>query len=110
MSLPEFVIVAVSSHPSLELIDSRLHRRILFGNDDQQLFGLVNVLRFDDVRGRCNDEDEDEEGGEEKPDTKIVAEGLIFPILCHEIIKGLEEAKGRHGYPKDPKLANKVLN
>jgi hypothetical protein len=56
------------------------------------------------------DEDEDGEGGEDQPDTKIMATGLIFPILCHEIIKGLEEAKGRHGFPKDPKLANKVLN
>ena len=56
------------------------------------------------------DEDEDGEGGEDQPDTKIIATGLIFPILCHEIIKGLEEAKGRHGYPKDPKLANKVLS
>ena len=55
------------------------------------------------------DEDGDGEGGEDQPDTKIMATGLIFPILCHEIIKGLEEAKGRYGYPKDEKLANKVL-
>ena len=55
------------------------------------------------------DEDEDGEGGEDQPDTKIIATGLIFPILCHEIIKGLEEAKGRYGYPKDEKLVNKVL-
>ena len=54
------------------------------------------------------DGDEGEEGEEEKPDTKIVAEGMIFPILCHEIIKGLEEAKGRHGLPKDPSLRQKV--
>ena len=33
---------------------------------------------------------------------------MIFPILCHEIIKGLEEAKGRHGLPKDPSLRQKV--
>ena len=57
-----------------------------------------------------DDEEEGDEGeeGEEKPDTKIVAEGMIFPILCHEIIKGLEEAKGRHGLPKDPSLRQKV--
>jgi hypothetical protein len=58
------------------------------------------------------DKDEDGEGGEggeNQPDIKIIATGLIFPILCHEIIKGLEEAKGKYGYPKDPKLANKVL-
>ena len=55
-----------------------------------------------------DDEDGGEEG-EEKPDTKIMATGLIFPILCHEIIKGLEEAKGRHGLPSEPGMRQKVL-
>ena len=55
-------------------------------------------------------DEEDGEDGESQPDTKIMATGLTFPILCHEIIKGLEEAKARHGYPKDQKLANKVLS
>lgn len=54
------------------------------------------------------DEDEDEEGGEDRPDTKIVAEGLIFPILCHEIIKGLEESIARHGLPEDPEMSRNV--
>ena len=60
------------------------------------------------VKLENNDEDEDEDGGEEKPDTKIVAEGLIFPILCHEIIKGLEESIGRHGLPEDPEMSQQV--
>jgi hypothetical protein len=60
------------------------------------------------VKLENNDEDEDEEGGEEKPDTKIVAEGLIFPILCHEVIKGLEESIGRHGLPEDPEMSQQV--
>jgi hypothetical protein len=54
------------------------------------------------------DEDEDGEEGESQSDTKIMATGMIFPILCHEIIKGLEEAKGRHGLPKEPSLRQKV--
>ena len=53
--------------------------------------------------------DEGDEGGEESQiDTKIVADGMIFPILCHEIIKGIEEAKGRHGLPQDAELRQKV--
>jgi hypothetical protein len=55
-----------------------------------------------------SDEEGGDEGGEGAPDTKISATGLIFPILCHEIIKGLEEAKGRHGLPKEPGLRQKV--
>jgi hypothetical protein len=57
------------------------------------------------------DSDGDDEGGEEgddSPDTKIVAQGLMFPILCHEIIKGIEEAKGRYGLPEDPITRQKV--
>jgi len=61
-----------------------------------------------ELKNNDNDEGEEGEEGQEKPDTKIVAEGMIFPILCHEIIKGLEEAKGRYGLPKDPSLRQKV--
>jgi hypothetical protein len=53
-------------------------------------------------------ENEDEGGQESESDTKIVADGMIFPILCHEIIKGIEEAKGRHGLPQDAELRQKV--
>jgi hypothetical protein len=63
------------------------------------------------VKLQDNDEDEDgEEGGEDedRPDTKIVAQGMIFPILCHEIIKGIEEGKGRYGLPTDMGLRKKV--
>ena len=59
--------------------------------------------------GDNDDEGEEGEEGEETPDTVIKAFGLIFPILCHEIIKGLEEAKGRHGLPKDPEMAQRVM-
>ena len=33
---------------------------------------------------------------------------MIFPILCHEIIKGLEEAKGRHGHSPKKSVRDKV--
>jgi hypothetical protein len=68
--------------------------------------GVAGKVSLDDA----DDEEEEggEEGGEEQPDTKIIAVGLIFPILCHEIIKGLEEAKGRHGHSKNPDVREKV--
>jgi hypothetical protein len=56
------------------------------------------------------DEDEDEGGDDEGPDTKIVAGGLIFPILLHEIIKGLEEATAREQFSDmDPERAANVM-
>lgn len=56
------------------------------------------------------DGEEGDEGGEEEneSDTVIKAQGMIFPILCHEIIKGIEESKGRHGLPKEPGMRQKV--
>lgn len=57
------------------------------------------------------DGEEGEDGGDEDggTDTIINAYGLLFPILCHEIIKGIEEVKARHGLPKDPSIRSKVL-
>ena len=69
--------------------------------------GVAGKVKLEDA----DDEDEEgQEGGEdeETPDTKIVAVGLIFPILCHEIIKGLEEAKGRHGHSQNKSIRDKV--
>lgn len=64
--------------------------------------GKVKIVNKD------SDEEDDDEGGENEPDTKIVAEGLIFPILCHEVIKGIEESIGRHGLPEDPEMSRNV--
>jgi hypothetical protein len=67
--------------------------------------GVAGKVELDDAEEDEGGEDE----GEQKPDTVIKAFGAIFPILCHEIIKGLEEAKGRHGLPKDPEMRQKVM-
>lgn len=73
--------------------------------------GVAGKVKLKDA----GDEDGGEEGGgdegenQEGPDTVIEATGFIFPILCHEIIKGLEEAKGRHSLPKDPEMRQKVM-
>lgn len=66
--------------------------------------GVAGKVELDDTEGP------EDEGGDDKPDTLIKAYGLMFPILCHEIIKGLEEAKARHGLPKEPYLAQKVMS
>ena len=105
----------------LDEIDPSLYRDYLgiMAINDFLYFSMEQMIEMMSQTGqgvagkvelKNNDEEgeEGDEGGEETPDTKIVAEGMIFPILCHEIIKGLEEAKGRHGLPKDPSLRQKV--
>jgi hypothetical protein len=63
-----------------------------------------------ELQDNNNDNDEGEgEEGEERPDTTISAWGMLFPILCHEILKGLEEAKGRYGLPEDPVIRQQVM-
>jgi len=64
--------------------------------------GIGGYVKLEDAESS----DEDGDGG---PDTRIKASGLIFPILCHEIIKGLEEAKGRYGFPEDEEVRQVVL-
>ena len=50
----------------------------------------------DDETGETGDEGE--EGGEEQK-VKIVARGINFPVLIHELIKGVFEILGSHGQP-----------
>jgi len=67
--------------------------------------GVAGKVELEDA-GDDGFEDED---GDSSPDTVIKAYGMLFPIVCHEIIKGLEEAKGRYGLPEDPTTREKVM-
>jgi hypothetical protein len=102
----------------LDAIDPSLYRNYLgiMAINDFLYFSMEQMIEMmsqtgQNVAGKVELGDADDEGeeGEEQPDTKIIATGLIFPILCHEIIKGLEEAKGRHGLPTDPGMREKVM-
>jgi len=68
--------------------------------------GVAGKVELD---GGGDDEEGGEEGGQESADTTIKAYGMIFPILCHEIIKGIKGVNARHGYPQDTEMAQKVL-
>jgi hypothetical protein len=107
----------------LDAIDPSLYRDYLgiMAINDFMYFTMEQMIEMMSQTGQgvagkvklsnADDEEEGEEGGEEtddSPDTKITAQGLIFPILCHELIKGFEEAKGRHGLPKDAGMRRKV--
>jgi hypothetical protein len=45
----------------------------------------------------------------DNPKAKIYAQALVFPVLLHEIVKGVMELLSAHGLPKDNKLAKFVL-
>jgi len=67
--------------------------------------GVAGKVELDDA----GDDGFEDEEGMDSPDTVIKAYGALFPIVCHEIIKGLEEAKGRYGLPEDPETREKVM-
>jgi hypothetical protein len=67
--------------------------------------GVAGKVELDGGDG----EEGGDEGGEESPDTTIKAYGMIFPILCHELIKGIKEVNARHGLPQDTEMAQKVM-
>jgi len=93
-----------------------LYRQVMAANDllyftmeqmiemmSQTGSGVAGKVQLEDA-----DDDEDE-GGEGDADTKIVATGIIFPILLHEVIKGLEEAPARYQFAgMDPSRASSV--
>jgi len=63
------------------------------------------------VAGKVELDDADEGGegeGEERPDTKIIADGLIFPILSHELVKGIKGANARFSQSQNPDVREKV--
>ena len=71
--------------------------------------GVAGKMELEEPDSDDIDNFEEDNPGEEVPDTKIVATGLFFAILCHEIIKGIEESAGRHGLPKEPTMRQNVV-
>jgi hypothetical protein len=47
---------------------------------------------------------------QENPKAVIRAQAMVFPVLIHEIVKGVMELLSAHGLPKDKKMADFVIN
>ena len=45
-----------------------------------------------------------------KQKAKIHAQAMVFPVLVHEIVKGVMELLSAHGLPKDKKLCEYITN
>jgi hypothetical protein len=93
-----------------------LYRQVMAAND-LLYFTMEQMIEMMSQTGsgvagkmELQDADDEEDEGGEGPDTKIVAGGLILPILLHEIIKGLEEAPAREQFSQmDPERAANVM-
>lgn len=99
-----------------------LYNKIMSANDllyftDEQLIEMMggNAAGSSQVKSGGpdpDDEDEDDENDGEKEefkDTTVIANGLIFPILLHELFKGFASVASREQWREmDPEYADKV--
>jgi hypothetical protein len=46
---------------------------------------------------------------EDNPKAHIHAQGMVFPVLVHELVKGVMEILSAHGLPEDERLAEYVI-
>jgi len=46
---------------------------------------------------------------EENPKCQIHAQGMVFPVLVHELVKGVMEILSAHGLPEEEKMAEYVI-
>lgn len=46
----------------------------------------------------------------ENPKAKIYVQAMVFPVLIHELVKGVMELLSAHGLPKDKKTGEFVIN
>lgn len=104
-------------HYMFTLVEEELNRL------DPQLLNLYGVLMSiadlmywvvpDEITQTLSGEGESIQGSEEidtetDPPT-IIAKGLFFPVLIHELLKGVYEVLGTAGLPDDPKQAEMVM-
>lgn len=47
---------------------------------------------------------------EKNPKAIITAEAMVFPVLIHELVKGVMELISAHGLPQDKKIGEYVIN
>lgn len=104
-------------HYMYNLVSDELNRL------DPQLLNLYGVLMSiadvmywivpDQMTQMMAGEGEGVQGSEEVDDETdpptIKAKGLFFPVLIHELLKGVYEALGTQGLPDDPKAAEMVM-
>ena len=103
----------------LDEIDPRLYslyNKIMSANDlmyftEEDLIEAMggNAAGSSKIESSDDDEDEDEDGEDEGMDA-VVANGIIFPILLHELVKGFASVASREQWRDvDPGMAQDVM-
>lgn len=69
------------------------------GSSDSVAGKVKTEFPGNDETGETGDEGGEEGGEQEEQKVKVVARGINFPVLIHELIKGVFEILGSHGQP-----------
>jgi hypothetical protein len=81
---------------------------------DEQMGSLSNSVagksnvNLTGGNGDDNDDNEDDEYGGEEFKPEVSAVGVNFPVLIHELLKGVYETLGAHGLPTDQNMHREV--
>jgi len=107
---------AKKGHYMFELVRNELNQ---IHPDFAKMYGIVMSIN-DLMYWMMPDEEMKQKAGEsvngeEEIDTEtdpptIKVRGILFPILVHELIKGIFDIFGTHGLPDDPKSQQMVMN
>lgn len=96
-------------HEQLAEMDPRLpgtYKRLMSGAD--YMYYKVPDLTGAKGGGKCEVEFNESEEGTPKPQIKATA--MVFPVLVHELCKGVMEVLSAHGLPTKENIAEYVIN
>ncbi len=88
---------------------------LIIAFNDFQYFAEIKSIESASSKGNAiggkvqGSQKADDEYKKEGIDTKIVARAVMFPILCQEIVKGVEDADSRYSHAKDADIATYVM-
>lgn len=81
--------------------------------DDETIRQMIDQTKVGKVTTGVTDDQNDPREESEKPEEKkhyVHGEGLIFPVVVHELIKGVMEVMSLPSLPENPKVKEYVLS
>ena len=96
-------------HEELSNMNPRLpqnYKKMMSAAD--YLYYVIPDIDKHTVGGKCEVDNDENDGEEFKP--VIRAEAMTFPVLIHELVKGVMEVLSAHGLPTQKNIAEYVIN
>jgi hypothetical protein len=96
-------------HDDLVGMNPRLpgtYKKLMTGAD--YMYFILDKMQNGQNGGKCECEHQENENGEVKP--VIKAQAMVFPVLVHELVKGVMDVLSSHGLPQQDNITEYVLS